>query len=423
MTTSDPRANAGAFVWVWLPGASDPVVAGRIDATTHAGAGAAYTFTYGRSYLDRDDAIALYLPELPLRRGIIQPGDGLTIAGCLRDAGPDAWGQRVILARRLGHLDAGADTGALSILTYLLESGSDRIGGLDFQRSATEYQARGGDHPTLAQMQDAAERLGAGEALPPALADALLHGTSIGGARPKVTLLDPAGHPVIAKLSTQTDPYPAVRFEAAAMTLAARVGIDVATTRLIRSSDRDVLLVDRFDRPGAGQRRLMVSALTILGLDELTGARYGSYIALADQIRARFRDPVPTLTELFRRVVFNICVSNSDDHARNHAAFWDGQLLTLTPAYDLAPGLRSGDTSAQAMALTRDGRRASRLALCREAAGDYLLDPDQADTVIDEVVTGIEDHFDEAADLAWLTGSDRDQFRRLVLHPSVHYLD
>ena len=421
MTTSDRLGYASAkaaFVWVWLPGASDPVVAGRIDRV-----GDAYTFTYGRSYLARDEAIPLYLPELPLGPGRIQPPDGLTIAGCLRDAGPDAWGQRVILARRLGHLDSRADTGALSTLTYLLESGSDRIGGLDFQRSATEYVPRAADHPTLAQMQDAAERLNAGEPLPPALADALLRGTSIGGARPKVTLLDSSGCPVIAKLSTQTDPYPSVKFEAAAMTLANRVGIDVATTRLIRSSGRDVLLVDRFDRPGNDRRRLIVSALTILGLDELTGARYGSYVRLADQIRALFRNPIPTLAELFRRVVFNVCVSNSDDHARNHSAFWDGEWLTLTPAYDIAPGLRSGDTSTQAMALTREGRRESRLALCRQSARDYLLDPDEADRVIDGVVSGIEAHFDEAAELARLTGSDRDQFRRLVLHPSIHYAE
>lgn len=421
MTTSSGLGGptpTSAFVWVWLPGATDPVVAGRIDVLADV-----YTFTYGRSYLSRKAAIPLYLPELPLRPGRSQPPSGLTIAGCLRDAGPDAWGQRVILARRVGHLAASSDTGQLSTLTYLLESGSDRIGGLDFQDSATSYVPRAADHPTLEQMQDAAERLNAGESLPPALADALLRGTSIGGARPKVTLLDDTGRPAIAKLATQTDPYPAVKFEAAAMTLAARVGVDVAPTRLIRSMGRDVLLVERFDRPGGGARRIMVSALTILGLDEMTGARYGSYIDLADQIRARFHDPARTLAELFRRVVVNVCVSNSDDHARNHAAFWDGGSLTLTPAYDIAPGLRSGDTSAQAMALTRDGRRASRLALCRESAPDYLLDVADADRIIDEVVTGIEAHFDEAVDLARLGGGDREQFRRLVLHPSVHFAE
>lgn len=419
MTTSDRSAIAApvdAFVWVWLPGAIEPVVVGRIAAS-----GSVFTFTYGLSYLSRPEAIPLFLPELPLTRGPIQPPNGLPIAGCLRDAGPDAWGQRVILARRIGHLDATADTGSLSVLTYLLESGSDRIGGLDFQDSAIEYIARQDDHPTLAEMQDAAERLTAGQSLPPALAEALLHGTSIGGARPKVTLLDEAGRPVIAKLSTQAETYPSVKFEAAAMTLADRVGIDVAPTRLIRSLNRDVLLVDRFDRPGGGRRRLMVSALTILGLEEFTGARWSSYIDLADEIRARFGDPTGTLAELFRRIVFNICVSNNDDHARNHAGFWDGQQLMLTPAYDIAPGLRSGDTSTQAMALTRDGRRESRLALCRQSAADYLLDPAQADQIIDAVVDGIGAHMDEAAELARLSGAELEQFRRLVLHPSVHY--
>ncbi|HEV7209199.1 MAG TPA: type II toxin-antitoxin system HipA family toxin [Mycobacteriales bacterium] len=419
MTTSESAAPSTAFVWIWLPGAREPVVAGRVDHTPDT-----YVFTYGRSYLSRDDAIPLYLPELPLQRGRIQPVADLTIAGCLRDAGPDAWGQRVILARRLGHLDPGSDTGALSVLTYLLESGSDRIGALDFQHSATDYLPRSPEHPTLQQMQDAAERLDAGERLPPALAEALLRGTSIGGARPKVTLLDDTGRPVIAKLSTQTDTYPVVKYEAVAMALAERVGVHVARTRMTRSMGKDVLLVDRFDRPGAGRRTLLVSALTILELDEFTGARYGSYLDLADHVRARFTDPTQTLAELFRRIVVNICVSNTDDHARNHAAFWDGAALTLTPAYDISPSLRSGDTASQAMALTRDGRRTSRLELCRRSAADYLLTPAAANAIIDEVVTGIEAHFDEVAAQVGVTDAEHAQlWQRLILHPSIHYKD
>ena len=416
MTTSDSSPPRSAFVWVWLPGATEPVVAGRIDDDTGT-----YSFTYGRSYLDRDDAIALYTPELPLRTRRIRPLHGLTMAGCLRDAGPDAWGQRVILARRLGHLDARADTAALTPLTYLLESGSDRIGGLDFQTSATEYRPRAADHPTLAEMQQAADRLTAGEILTPALADALLRGTSIGGARPKVTLTDDQGQPVIAKLSTATDPYPVVKFEAAAMLLAERAGVTVARTRLTQSLGRDVLLVDRFDRPGSGRRTLMVSALTLLELDSFTGARHASYLDLADLVRARFTDPTATLAELFRRIVVNICVSNTDDHPRNHAAFWNGDTLTLTPAYDISPGLRSGDTATQAMALTRDGRREARLELCRRSAADFLLAPVAANAIIDEVIAGIETHFDEVSRLAGLTDAEHAQLRRLVLHPSIHY--
>ena len=307
-------------------------------------------------------------------------------------------------------------------LRYLLESGSDRIGALDVQDSPTEYVPRSAEHPTLAEMQLAAERLTAGETLAPELAEALLRGTSIGGARPKVTLLDDAGQPVIAKLSTQSDTYAVVKFEAVAMALAERVGVHAARTRLTESMGRDVLLVDRFDRPGHGRRTAMVSALTILGLDEFTGARYASYLDLADKVRARFTDPRATLAELFRRVVLNICVSNTDDHARNHAAFWDGDALTLTPAYDISPSLRSGDTATQAMALTRDGRRDARLALCRASAHDYLLTPAAAESIIDDVVGGIEAHFDDVAQRAGLSDAEYAQlWRRLVLHPSIHY--
>ena len=179
--TSDPIE---AFVWVWLPGAADPVIAGRLDAS-----GDIIYFTYGRSYLNRPDAVALYSPELPLQRGQIRPLAGLAVAGCIRDAGPDAWGQRVILAEHTGRLTADSDTGDLSLLTYLLESGSDRIGALDFQSSQATYRARTSD-ATLEELMTAAELLDTGQVLPPALGIALLHGTSVGGARPKVLIND-----------------------------------------------------------------------------------------------------------------------------------------------------------------------------------------------------------------------------------------
>jgi serine/threonine-protein kinase HipA len=130
------------------------------------------------------------------------------------------------------------------------------------------------------------------------------------------------------------------------------------------------------------------------------------------------------LRELFGRIVFNICVSNSDDHARNHAAFWDGQALTLTPAYDVSPGMRSGDTARQAMAIGRDGNRNARLRVCLGNAGVFHLTRAQADAVIDQVVGGIEEHWDDAADRAQLTEADRAlAWRRLILHPSIHYDD
>lgn len=416
-----------AYVWVWLPGATDPVVAGVVRQN-----GDVLVYNYAASYLGRPDSIPLYLPELPLQRGFLPPLDGLTVAGCIRDAAPDAWGQRVILARHAGRGAVAADTADLPLLTYLLESGSDRVGALDFQASATEYVPRI-TTASLKVMQAATEDFLAGEPLPAELEDALLRGTSIGGARPKVLLREAAPdqppRELIAKLSVASDPWPVVKAEAVAMDLARRVGLRVAGTELIESLARDVLLVERFDRPGTtgsvpgavGQRTPVVSALTILGLDEMHG-RYATYHGLADIIRARFTDPAATLRELFGRIVFNIAVSNTDDHARNHAAFWDGTALSLTPAYDLSPQMRRGDSAQQAMAITRDGRRMSRMALCVEASEVFLLSRTEARTIISDQVGIIESQWLDAADAARLTRAERELlWRTLILNPAIDY--
>ncbi len=403
--TSEPRH---AFVWVWLPGTDVPVVAGRLDA-----AGAAVTFTYGRSYLARDDRIALYLPELPLGRGPIAPLVG-DIAGCIADATPDAWGRRVILNRRVGR-DA-VDTTDLDLLTYLLESGSDRIGALDFQASASEYVPRSAGCATLTELAQSAERVEQGVPLSPALDQALLHGSSVGGARPKALLSD-GSRRLIAKFSSTTDTYPVVKGEFVAMELARRAGLSVAAVEVTRTLGKDALLIDRFDRPVAGGRRAMVSALTILALDEV-GARYASYADLADVIRARFNDPIPTLRELFSRITFNILTGNNDDHARNHAAFWDGTALTLTPAYDICPQPRAGGETAQLMAIGNDGYRMSQIAGCVTRASTYLLSEPDAREIIDHQLDVIKTQWADVCDQAALTEVDRGAlWRRQFLNP------
>jgi len=405
MTSDEPRH---AFVWVWLPGAADPVVAGRLDT-----AGEIVTFTYGQSYLAREEKIALYLPELPLGRGEISPLVG-EVAGCIADAAPDAWGRRVILNRRVGR-DA-VDTTDLNLLTYLLESGSDRIGGLDFQTSASEYVARWTANATLTELAESAERVEQGIPLSPALDQALLHGSSVGGARPKA-LLSEGDRRLIAKFSSRTDVYPVVKGELVAMVLARRAGLNVATVALTHALGKDVLLIDRFDRPPGGGRRAMVSALTILGLDEV-GARYASYAELARIVRSRFTDPLPTLRELFSRITFNILSGNNDDHARNHAAFWDGSALTLTPAYDICPQPRAGGETAQLMAIGEDGYRMSQVAGCVARASTYLLSSADAREIIDHQIDVIEADWADVCDQAALTEVERAGFwQRQFLNP------
>jgi len=407
--TSEPTE---AFVWTWLPGAEEPVVAGRIEL-----AHGIVRFNYGRSYLARPDAIPLYLPELPLRRGVIEPLGGLTIPGCIRDGGPDAWGQRVVMQHLLGTGAKDGDPAVFGPLTYLLRSGSDRIGALDFQERADVYSGREGSSAPLEDLMQAADWVGEGRPLPPALDLALLHGSSIGGARPKA-LLRSAGGDLIAKFSSSTDTYAVVKGEFAAMELARRTGLDVVGVALERVMGREVLLVERFDRrPGTRQRRAMVSALTILELDEMM-ARYASYAALAQIVRERFTDARATLRELFARITFNILAGNSDDHARNHAAFWDGEWLTLTPAYDVCPQPRGGGETSQAMIIGADGFRLGSLAGCVERASTYMLTESDARELIDHQVDVVEREWDDVCERAQMTEVERSFFwRRQFLNP------
>ena len=393
-------STGGAFVWVWLPDATEPVVAGRIAMTSSG----EHRFAYGESYLARPAAISLFTPELPLGRGWIDAPDGMDMAGCLWDASPDSWGQRVIIARLTGLSGAAADAVQFDKLTFLLESGSNRIGALDFQASATEYVPRA-QQATLDELHAAAEALDSGE-LDPDLAIALVDGTAVGGARPKVLVAD-GDTEYIAKLSMSTDTYSVVKAEAVAMELARRVGIDVPTTRLVRSLGRDVLLVQRFDRPGGGRRRQLVSALTMQGFGDFLGARYSSYLDVLEVLRAGASSGKGLARRVFERIVFNVLTGNTDDHARNHAAFWDGEHLDLTPAYDLCPQPRSGTEANQAMAISSTGERRSRLVSCLDACAGYDLSRTQARAIIDRQVTLIREQWADAADLCELTETDR----------------
>ena len=403
---SDPRAAkspAEAYVWIWLPGAMDPVVAGLLTRAP----GGRLTFNYGQSYLARGDAIAIYDPELPLKSGAIVTNPKMQLPSCIRDGSPDAWGRRVIINRATGLKGVDAALTDLDELTYLLESGSDRIGALDFQRSATDYVPRARQNATLDELMQSAERVEKGVPLSPDLDQALQHGTSIGGARPKA-LIGQGAHKFVAKFSASNDLYNVVKAEFIAMRLAKKVGLNVASVQLTRALGKDVLLIERFDRvpsQNGWSRRGIVSALTLLELDE-TEARYASYEDLATLIRHRFDDPTKTLEELFSRIVFNILCGNTDDHARNHAAFWDGKSLKLTPAYDICPQGRTGGEASQAMLIVGN-KRLSQLTVCLDAARNFHVKDDRARALIKQQIETITSAWGPVCDEASLSEVDR----------------
>lgn len=398
-----------AYVWVWLPGEVEPVVAGRL-----ARDGKILAFNYGKSYLERNNKVPIYTPELPLQTGVLPLIEGLQLPSCLRDASPDAWGRRVLMHKHA--LDK--NSGEPDELTCMLESGSNRIGALDFQQSATTYIPRLNEAVTLEQLQESTDKVTQGLPLSPELAVVLQHGTAIGGARPKA-IIEARDKQYVAKFSLSTDLYNVVKAEYIAMRLAKVAGLDVSHVELQTALKRDVLLIERFDRVrGANgwQRKMMVSALTILELDEMM-ARYASYEDLAETIRQRFTQPDKALHELFGRIVFNILCGNTDDHARNHAAFWNGKHLTLTPAYDICPQSRAGNEASQAMKIHGDNNL-SQLKVCIASAPSYKLSAKQAQEIVDRQLQAIKTNWDSVCDEAKLPKIERQILReRQFMNP------
>jgi serine/threonine-protein kinase HipA len=308
--------------------------------------------------------------------------------------------------------------GELDELTCMLESGSNRIGALDFQASASEYTPRLSEAVTLAQLQESTDKVSQGLPLSPELAVVLQHGTAIGGARPKA-IIETRDKQYVAKFSLSTDLYNVVKAEYIALRLANIVGLNVAQVELKTALKKDVLLIERFDRAkGANgwQRKMMVSALTILELDEMM-ARYASYEELAEIIRQRFTNPDETLRELFGRIIFNILCGNTDDHARNHAAFWNGKHLSLTPAYDICPQNRAGNEASQAMKIHRDNNL-SQLKVCLASATSYKLSAKQAQGIIDQQLELIKANWETVCDEAKLTKLARNMlWKRQFVNP------
>lgn len=407
--TFKPALNE-IYVWIWLPDELEPVVAGKLIKTDNR-----ILFTYGQSYLNNPNAIAIYDKELSLKTGVQEKNFGTEpLFGSIRDSSPDAWGRRVILNKIFGTKGRNSDTSELDEFTYLMESGSDRIGALDFQLSAKTYSPRIYEQATIEELLNSAELIEQGVPLTPELAQAINHGTSIGGARPKALISDNKSK-YIAKFSSSTDQYNVIKAEFIAMRLAKKCGLNVADVKLAKASGKDVLLIERFDRAlkdTGWTRKLMLSALTLLNLDEMT-PHYASYEDFSEIIRSRFINPKATLEELFKRLVFNILSGNTDDHARNHAGFWDGKHLSLTPAYDICPQMRHGGEATQAMMIVGSDK-SSKLTTCLTASNNFLLSKEEAKAIIENQIATIKNNWEEVCKEAELSTIDNSLFKKRI---------
>jgi len=332
--------RASCFVYVWLPGATEAVTAGKYELTVDCRGTPLGRFVYDKSYLARQDALPLDPVDLALGTGVFETAGLNGVFGALRDSGPDYWGRHII-ERRLG-------TSGLDEMTYLLESPDDRAGALGFGLGQVPPAPtrKFNEMLDLGKLQEAADRLACGD--PASGNDAeqaeqlTLLGTAMGGARPKVVVENTAGL-WLAKFNKATDRWNNARVERAMLVLARAAGINTAESKLTSMGDRDVLLVKRFDRDkvkGGYTRGRMVSGVTLLRTDDDAISRdRWSYVLLAEEVRRICAEPKKNAHELFRRMAFNALISNIDDHPRNHAILAKGQEWNLSPAYDLTPAV------------------------------------------------------------------------------------
>ena len=401
-----------AFVWFWLPGAKGPVVCGKVVADDITPAGV-HRFVCGRSYRDSAVAIALSPHDLPVTAEEQPTRRGLH--GIFRDAAPDAWGRRVLMYKL--QMSAAQAEAELTEIDLLL-AGGQGVGALHFQTTAQTYQPKPKHIARLEDMMTAAEAVEKNTPLPPEVEAALLHGTSIGGARPKALLQREDGQLTIAKFSSSTDTSPIVRLEALAMSLAQKAGIETVRNKLLSVMNKDVLLVDRFDCDDGLSRRHFFSALSALELDEME-ARYASYPDLAEYLRRYADKPVEQCKTLYRRMIFNMLIGNTDDHAKNHAMFWDGRFVRLTPAYDICIMPRVGLTASQAMVVGEQGNQAT-LANALTSCRRFGLDQNEARQVVEEIETAIRGHWQDSCEQVELPQRLVESlWQRAVLSPAI----
>jgi serine/threonine-protein kinase HipA len=314
------EAPTECFVYITLPEQTEPVTAGRFALLTDRRGTPEGRFIYGRSYLERPNAVALDPIELKL-----SPRTYSTVAlggvfGSLRDASPDYWGRRVI-QRHLGKAQPGE-------MEYLLYSPDDRAGALGFGLNQRPPAPKRTFNQTLdlEKVQVIADAIMADEDLPAGAGDdhdqvekLLVIGTSMGGARPKAVVEDEDGL-WIAKFNRPDDTWNCARVEHAMLILARACGLTTAESRIVGVGGRDVLLVKRFDRERtqAGYLRTrMISAMTLLRAEDTYQSRdKWSYVLLAEEIRRVCAEPAQNAAELFRRMCFNALISNIDDITR-----------------------------------------------------------------------------------------------------------
>ncbi|MBL0937858.1 MAG: type II toxin-antitoxin system HipA family toxin [Gemmatimonadaceae bacterium] len=382
------------FVYIQLPRSAEVLTCGRFVREQNAFGDVVGRFVYGRRYREHPMAVPIDPINLPLSSNTYETTRLGGVFGAIRDAGPDAWGRRVI-EHALGKVDVGE-------IEYLLNSPEDRAGALSFGLGKTPPPPVRPFNSTLQleALLDAArqlESLNVGEPIPESLQrlqELIEAGTSMGGARPKNVVADDDGI-WLAKFPARGDRWNNAAVEGALLSVAKECDIRVPPYRIENVGTAPVLLVRRFDRekftdgqPGYGKAR-MVSALTVLGGEEMIDKQRWSYLLLSDELQRWSARPQLDRAELFRRMVFNALVTNNDDHPRNHALIAHTSDWRLSPAYDITPSpVHAFERDLAMVCGAAAGRRATKPNLLSGSAR-FGLSVEEANAIVDHMRTKV----------------------------------
>jgi serine/threonine-protein kinase HipA len=394
-----PAPERSCFVYIQLPGTFETVTCARLTVAEVSTGVYEGTFQYGRRFLERKDVVALDAFHLGLTSRPLKFTKLKGVPGAVRDASPDAWGRRVIQAK------LQRPEQDIQEMEYLLNGPDDGAGNLSFGTQVEPPKERRPFNRThqLEALVAAAEKLEEDGRLPHEVLEKLEPGTSMGGARPKVTLED--GNKIwLAKLPEKGDRQNMQRIEYATLELARAAGLKVCGTRMESVGAKEALLLERFDREWAPEAKAhlrygLVSGLTVLDAEDgYFGRERWSYPLLADELRRWSRKPDEDRLELYKRMLFNAMVTNNDDHPRNHAMLRTHEGWRLSPAYDIVPKpLLSLEQRDLALTVGKFGRSAGRYNLLSRCDA-FGLDVAQARHELDsmlKVVQGWRDFYAE----------------------------
>ena len=408
-----------ALVYVDLDGT--PHLMGRLWARVRKNKESA-TFEYDQTWLQHPARFSLE-PALQLGPGPFHTPADTPMFGAIGDSAPDRWGRSLMrrLERRRVERDGGAPRTLQEIEFLLLVDDEARQGALRFaKREGGPFLREEGVKriPPLVELPkllSAAEHVMEEKDTEEDLRLLFAPGSSLGGARPKASVTEKDGHLAIAKFPRKDDEINMVLWEAVALTLGEKAGIPVAAARVENIAGKPVLLLRRFDRDGA-RRIPFLSAMSMLGSKD---NETRSYLEIVDALRRHGAAPKDDMEALWRRMVFNIVISNTDDHLRNHGFLYEGSDgWRLSPAYDLNPVPTDIKPQILSTAINEDDNTAS-LALALDVAGYFDLDARKASAIAAEVGKAVSTWRDEASRQG-LSKNEIDRMASAFEHEDLH---